>query len=519
MSAPKLGGRYGFTIAVAMSVTPWLGAQVLPGRPAPLPTAAASRFDASSRFGWNSNFSRPATPLLNGNLYATGNVRGGLSLQSYSPISDPTAFRVSLGSAGLSNFIRDSVSPADILGGRDAYNPRGVYYDPARTAPTAAFLSGSPTQAPRLGRTEINVGATSAIVQPGLLTYTPPNSLRDKSVLPDYGPTSGLARASSIFGVRRDTAPPPTTVDYGQGGAWARGLTPLAPVIPSILPPTADTPSGRPSLPLGAAPADSLAALLRGDASTVLRDRNAADRAAQANVAEGLKPTDLTEMLSRDLYRAMRQADAIRPMPGSQLPGVDNPTAAMQDTTADSKELQDAAQRIIDTPIRSLANSSGRAADAVAEAEGLLQNKRFYDAARKFEQGIQLDPENPLPRLGAAHAMIGAGDYQSASIYLLSAFERFPDITRFRVDLNALMGGGEIVDIRRADLNRLLAQGEDPRLRLLLAYIELYSGNEQFGLQNLEKAAAGSDLGSPIRRFRDAFMQSRQTTTKSKEKE
>lgn len=509
--------RVALAAALALGLVPLTDAQYQP-RSVPAPTAAGSRFDASARFGWNSNFSRPVTPLLGGNLYASGNVRGGLALQSYSPIGDPTAFRGSLGSAGLSNFIRDSVSPSDVLSGRSYYDPRTAYYDPTRTAPTAAFLSGGVTEGPRIGRTD--VGAQPRQAQPGLLTYTPPSSLRDTPAFPDYGPTSGLARASSIFGVRRDTAPPPVTVDYGEGGAWARGLTPVAPVVPSILPQPAPTPGGRAPLPLGAAPADSFAALLRGDAASVLRDRAVTERGADgASVSNVLKPTDLTEMMGRDLYRAMRQANSLRPLNGAPTAVTQNPTEAMQDSTAEQKQLIEAAQRVIDAPIRKLASGSGKAADAVAEAEGLLQAKRFYDAARRFEQAIQLDPENPLPRLGAAHAMIGAGDYQSASIYLLSAFERFPDITRFHVDLNALMGGGEIVDIRRADLNRLLSQGDDARLRLLLAYLELYSGNEAFGLKNLELASSGSEPGSPIRRFRDAYMQSRHPAPSPKEKE
>ena len=45
------------------------------------------------------NYTRPMSPLTVGNLAASGIAGGGLSLRSFSPIGDPTAFRAPLGSA------------------------------------------------------------------------------------------------------------------------------------------------------------------------------------------------------------------------------------------------------------------------------------------------------------------------------------------------------------------------------------------------------------------------------------
>ena len=56
-------------------------------------------FDANPQIGANRlNFDnrRPASPLIGGNPYATGNIGRGLSLRSFSPIESPTAFRSSL---------------------------------------------------------------------------------------------------------------------------------------------------------------------------------------------------------------------------------------------------------------------------------------------------------------------------------------------------------------------------------------------------------------------------------------
>lgn len=508
----RRAARRALPVALLLTLVPATAAQSQFPRPLP-PPGAAPRFDASARFGWNANFTRPASTLLGSNLYASGNIRGGLSLQSVSPIGDPTAFRGSLGSAGLSDFIRDSVSPADIQSGRGFYDPRAAYFDPARTAPTAGFLSGADSI--RIGRTDVGGSRTP---QPGSLNYPLSTPLQHTPAIPDYGPTSALGRASSIFGVRADSPPGRTPVHFPRGAPWTPDLIPSDPLTPTIFPRDPLQQAGsRGPLPLEAPPVDSLEALLRGDAGSVLRGQGPAATDAAGEAAGVSRAADLNEMVNRDLYRAMRRANEISPLPGA---APRSPTRAMQDSAADQQQLADAARRILESPIRTLSGAAGQpAGDALAEAEGLLHAGRFYDAAQRFEQAIQLDQENPLPRLGAAHAMLGAGDYLSAGIYLLSGFERFHEITRFQVDLNALMGGGEVVDMRRADLARLLEQNEDARLRFLLAYVELYSGNQEFGLQNLERAAANAAPGSSIRRFRDAYMQTLTPAAPPKEKE
>src|SRR5262245_42373449 len=102
--------------------------------------------DANSAIGGTRfNDSVPYQPLLGGNLTATGNIRGGLALRSFSPIGDPTGFRAGLGSSSLSGFLRDSVSVADR--GSSLFTPTSIagrtFFDPSVTAPTAAYLTGT----------------------------------------------------------------------------------------------------------------------------------------------------------------------------------------------------------------------------------------------------------------------------------------------------------------------------------------------------------------------------------------
>jgi hypothetical protein len=63
------------------------------------------------------------------------------------------------------------------------------------------------------------------------------------------------------------------------------------------------------------------------------------------------------------------------------------------------------------------------------------------------------------------------------------------------------MGGGEIVDIRRADLMQRLEGRENPELRFLLGYLEYHSGDRVHGLENLKRAAENTRAGPVIGRY------------------
>ena len=77
----------------------------------------------------------------------------------------------------------------------------------------------------------------------------------------------------------------------------------------------------------------------------------------------------------------------------------------------------------------------------------------------------------------------------------------FPEIAYFKLDLNAFVTDPQVLDVRRADLETRLAEREDYRFRFLLGFIEYYSGLEEFGLENLKRAAADAPPGSAIAQF------------------
>jgi hypothetical protein len=135
------------------------------------------------------------------------------------------------------------------------------------------------------------------------------------------------------------------------------------------------------------------------------------------------------------------------------------------------------------------------------KAEELMRAGHFYEAADRYRAAHQLDPANPLPLIGRGHALLAAGDYRSAAHALIAGIQRYPDITRFAIDLKSLMGGGENVDIRRADIMQRLERKENPALRFLLGYLEYHGGQPERGLQNLEKAAANPLADATIHRY------------------
>jgi tetratricopeptide (TPR) repeat protein len=171
---------------------------------------------------------------------------------------------------------------------------------------------------------------------------------------------------------------------------------------------------------------------------------------------------------------------------------------------AAAKEIEAAVfiERLMKAPIKSfVGEGSSPVNDELLKAESLMQLGQFYDAAKRYERASVLDPVNPLPLIGRGHALLAAGDYLSASLFLIRGLERFPEMSRFEVDLRSFLRGGEIIDIRRADLMKELDRRDDPTLRFLLGYLEYFTGDRSRGLGNLERAAESAEPGTIIKRY------------------
>ncbi len=504
--------------------------------------------DANTSLSWGRyNYARPVSPLLGGNPYATGNVGRGMSLRSFAPIGSPTNFRAGLGSELLSTFMRDSVSTGY------AYRPGGgliptPFFDPARTAPTAGYLRGfsdfrpaTPSQNPSWPR---DGSAAAGWPASGPPQYgAPPTRLQafdtSRGVAAQYlGQPLNTQLSSGIFGPQRPRLPGPLSEAQLRPDSSYGPERPVDPFGVAGAKPLADEGPDPLDLRVWAEPppftATPLDALLRENTARLAAERALASARQPADLLAGpgvglgrmgampgavggpaptpgafVQPggdvfTDIQLALELSRNAQAEWYSEIFAPPGAELaaPLSESPTLSMDRQARALEAAEQFLTRVFEAPLQTFVGESATAVnEAMREAEIAMALGRYYDAVRHYEQVRVLDPANPLPLIGKGHALLAAGEYVSAAVSLILGLGRFPELASLHVDLEALMGGGEIVDVRRADLIRQLTRREDAQLRFLLGYLEVHSGLIQFGMENLEKAAREAEPGSLIRRY------------------
>jgi len=481
-----------------------------------------------SRGGGRYNSPRPASPIMSGNAFANGNVRGGMALRSFSPIADSNTFRATLGSASLYTFQRDSVSVADAgapLGFAGFGQP---YYDTSRTAVSGGLLQGRDLppvgMAPGRGVLDLRMPVTDAQRDKyaQMIAPTPGTAQSTQSTLfgPQTPPRLALPLAATPPSTwRRETADETAAsgsdrrLDMDENARAARGRRvggdPLSTPLDTILRSDA---TGRTKLSAPEPQSPPWAAGWHGGQLRpgLIVPRAGTETEATPGTATALaKPRvkDASVLPGYDVFTDMRLALALER----------NPTAAwfkdMQDAAHAQPELAPTAaeqaksvaeftEKMLKTPLRSFTGGGASAVnDQVLKAESLMEIGHYYEAADRYAAACTMDPTNPLPLLGRGHALLAAGDYRSAAFSLLQGLERFPEIARFAFDLKALMGGGEQIDIRRADIMARLHQREAPELLFLLGYLEYHTGDHERGMADLEKAARLDQKGTIIARY------------------
>ncbi len=468
---------------------------------------------------------RPVSPMIGGNAFATGNIGRGLSLRSYSPIADPSAFGAPLGSGSLYEFRRDSVS------GFDALRPQGgfaqPYYDPSTTAYTAGMLQGFQSSSPAAAAWSVGGVAPTSIPRlpsGSALAIRPSTTFQSDG---PYGPASlqkPPSAYSSIFGpptVATPTVPRlpiPSVADLdpitqralqvGQprtnpaaeigprplGSASATLSTPLSNVLNSgprmQLGPVTSSGFGPPSESSSASPD------LKPGLIIPARTEGATPGAAAAAAVTPRAMTDPSVLPGYDVFTDMRLALALQRNPGAdwfnemRTAALATPELAPSPTETAGVDAQTFLDKMLESRLTSMTGKGASAVnDLMLKAESLLSIGNYTEAADRYHAAHLIEPTNPLPLIGRGHALLAAGEYRSAAAALIAGIERFPEVSRFSFDLNTLLGGAESIDIRRADLMRRLAERETPELRFLLGYIEYQAGDKDRGKVDLERAA------------------------------
>jgi len=138
--------------------------------------------------------------------------------------------------------------------------------------------------------------------------------------------------------------------------------------------------------------------------------------------------------------------------------------------------------------------------DSLARAEVELKAGRFYRAAEAYRFARSVAPDNPLPVLGRAMALLAAGDYMTSVSGLFEGIRLFESLSLFQIDLKTFVPDLAVLDRRRADLEARLEFSENTRLRFLLGWAEYCSGLQELGLSNMEKAM---EMAAPLEEPRE----------------
>jgi hypothetical protein len=221
--------------------------------------------------------------------------------------------------------------------------------------------------------------------------------------------------------------------------------------------------------------------------------------------------TDSSVLPGYDVFTDMQLALALSGNPNAdwfnqmQRAIRENPATAVLLRERADVDAQEFIQQVLDSPIQTFhGRGESPKNNEMLRAESLMEIGHYFEASRRYEIAHRVDPLDPLPLIGKGNALLAAGEYLTAALALMQGFERYPELSRFALDLPKLLGGREIIDIRRADIMRMLERRDDPQLRFLLGYLEYYSGDAKLresGLENFDRAAYLDTSGSLISRM------------------
>lgn len=514
---------------------------------------SGNALDANPQIGSGGyNSARPVSTGINGNLIMSGNVTGGRAFQGFSPIGNPNTLQTTIPSANLSPFIRDSVGLPGIQSGLSNTAPR-PYFDPSQTAVSSGTIEAGALLSRDLGGTYragqgqyqtpvTSLGGTQPLGQyggqlpyaapvwtpagigmfnpdvianrPGEITSNPLTQLATSGPLskaaagkaPEIQPAEGLSQAGpqgqsnqTVLPGKLERQTEPGSQDQ-QSGAGQPNIVPQDVTLSLAKPNAGNLAAGKSLEPLqpGTSP--------RADEQTVsslLTQMQQYTGAAKQAVAPGSEQPQgqmLTQNQQKPLNFSVDEA-AHRPSDDLRLLQSGMTAAQRQQMQTDIGRQQ--ASRLVEqrirTPIRSLAGARQTQVDRIlAQAEDLMRAGEYYKAAGAYNGVIAAAPDNALAWLGRANALLAAGEYLQAYVALESGISRFPQVLEFDLDLPALLGNREILDVRRAELETLLTGKPDYRMQFLLGYLDYYSGQRSLGLQVIKQAAKVAPAGSIV---------------------
>ncbi len=231
---------------------------------------------------------------------------------------------------------------------------------------------------------------------------------------------------------------------------------------------------------------------------------------------EKLSKQEALDLVSTDEADALKELEYIYsklqegltgiPFEGDDLDELDSAVEAV--TVAQESELTDEEINTIAASLRHGEKITQFAGNDVTRFDELLQlgeqaidDKRYFEAQKRFNQALQFIPGHPLATAGLGNAQIGAGLYLSAGYVLQSLLSFQPEMIDVTFDSSLLPPRIELVRAGVEITKRLKIERDAGTYGFLLAYI----GHQiqdldmvQRGLQTLQKYTDDDDPLVPL---------------------
>ena len=438
-----------------------------------------------------------------GNALLTGGVAGNKGFQGAVPYGAANSFRGTLGSDALGNFDRRTSGNVPLTMG-DAYRP---YLNTAQA--TSGYVPMGQITANAMGgnTSAIMLSVNAQTLSDNLIPQASPRGVSSMMAPMNTGDIIGgsrildggamdsrvqSAQASGLFGLR-----------MAPGGATEKEMRRNDTGLNSEITPTVQTAmrgqddpnsAAQRAVPGSAAQID--AALeqtgLNGTARTddiYMRLQEQLRQAAGMGTAAGQKTTITKPEDKKDPSKAPNDDGSQVRLPGvpdvkgSKVnAGVMDGAAGAMDEAQLTRQLQ--AGRGLDKLQNLQVTTTTRFGELMKQGEEFLRKGKYVDAAQAYQNAAALEPTNALPIVGRAHALMGAGMYETAAFHLKALYNRQPTLMAVRYDLNAAFPADRIKELRVE--TQKLSQQKISAAAFVQAYLNYQIGSDDLaaGIQN-----------------------------------
>ena len=432
---------------------------------------------------------------LGSNLYITGQSSGLSAFQGSIPYKPADQLQLTLPSASLSNFQRQSVGLKDVLS-NSTFAPV-PYFDPTKSVVNAGGIASG------LNSPGTNVPASTRVDTSSLAGKLYVDATAQyKSLLPT---TPGRLLSVPL------QSPPPAYVPTVNA------------TTPAALPPGAADEQASTGISAKPGPGVLFGLLRAKDRGTLGEDLAALeqrDRPIDTSIKAEVDPVLLKDPNFNPLVKepnmlVLGADERIKQGGHAAVPGMINNQDVFLDVLQRLGERREKGKNLRITPgggkveedtttkpthhnlvemskdnqivIHSLSGASRDAVNrSLAAAEARLIEGKYYEAVDLYQMVVMYSPQNPLPRMGLALAYFGAGEPISAALEVRKAIEVFPPMMETRLDVGQMMQIKEF-NLQMASLERRLSsfkyEKNDPLMLFLACYLDYNAGNADEALR------------------------------------